>query len=48
MEEIDITQGRITRGEDRAGNQEADKLVTLGLRMHGSPSTGGGGFEQVA
>eukprot|EP00972_Heterocapsa_arctica_P078912 11637019-Heterocapsa_arctica.AAC.1 len=36
MEEIYIMPGRITR-EDRAGNQEADKLATLGLKMHEVP-----------
>eukprot|EP00972_Heterocapsa_arctica_P079086 11659841-Heterocapsa_arctica.AAC.1 len=33
MKEVDIQKGTITR-EDRDGNDEADKLATLGVKMH--------------
>eukprot|EP00972_Heterocapsa_arctica_P028331 4166394-Heterocapsa_arctica.AAC.1 len=33
MKEVDIDKGTITR-EDRDGNEEADKLATLGVELH--------------
>eukprot|EP00972_Heterocapsa_arctica_P062417 9200006-Heterocapsa_arctica.AAC.1 len=36
MKEADIRNGLITR-EDRDGNEEADKLATLGVEMHKVP-----------
>ena len=36
MKEVDIRKGTITR-EDRDGNEEADKLATLGVEMHKVP-----------
>eukprot|EP00972_Heterocapsa_arctica_P099010 14610821-Heterocapsa_arctica.AAC.1 len=36
MTEVDIEAGVITR-EDRDGNEEADKLATLGVEMHKVP-----------
>eukprot|EP00972_Heterocapsa_arctica_P070928 10478794-Heterocapsa_arctica.AAC.1 len=33
MEEVHVTEGIISR-EHREGNQEADKLATLGFAMH--------------
>eukprot|EP00972_Heterocapsa_arctica_P016794 2478603-Heterocapsa_arctica.AAC.1 len=36
MKEVDIAEGTITR-EDRDGNEEADKLATLGVNLHRVP-----------
>eukprot|EP00972_Heterocapsa_arctica_P006421 941547-Heterocapsa_arctica.AAC.1 len=36
MKEVDIRKGTISR-EDRDGNDEADKLATLGVEMHKVP-----------
>eukprot|EP00972_Heterocapsa_arctica_P091412 13486889-Heterocapsa_arctica.AAC.1 len=36
MKEVDIRKGVISR-EDRDGNEEADKLATLGVEMHKVP-----------
>eukprot|EP00972_Heterocapsa_arctica_P005981 880424-Heterocapsa_arctica.AAC.1 len=33
MKEVDVRKGVITR-ENLAGNEEADKLATLGVEMH--------------
>eukprot|EP00972_Heterocapsa_arctica_P030800 4532902-Heterocapsa_arctica.AAC.1 len=37
MKEEDILKGTITR-EDQEGNEQADKLATLGVEMHKVPS----------
>eukprot|EP00972_Heterocapsa_arctica_P076349 11262911-Heterocapsa_arctica.AAC.1 len=40
MKEVDIDSGVITR-EDRDGNEEADKLATLGVELHKVQAHGG-------
>eukprot|EP00972_Heterocapsa_arctica_P082757 12194107-Heterocapsa_arctica.AAC.1 len=37
MKEVDIRKGTITK-EDKDGNEEADKLATLGVEMHKVPA----------
>eukprot|EP00972_Heterocapsa_arctica_P010901 1596544-Heterocapsa_arctica.AAC.1 len=36
MREVDIMQGKLSR-EDMAGNEEADKLATFGVKLHQVP-----------